>query len=121
MKKLFMAVLALALMAGTSTVAQAQGGGQGGGNRMMAMLFQGITLSAAQQAKVDSITAKYREQMTAARQAAGDDRQAMMAKMGELRTKQNDEIKAVLTDEQKPIFDKNAENMRNQMRRPPGQ
>ncbi len=114
MKKLMMTVFALALSVGLGTAAQAQGGQGGGPGRMTQMLFQGITLTADQQTKVDSILAKYREQMQAARQAA-------MAKMGELRTKQNEELKAVLTEEQKPVFDKNVENMRNNMRRPPGQ
>ncbi len=121
MKKLMMTVFALALSVGLGTAAQAQGGQGGGPGRMTQMLFQGITLTADQQTRVDSILAKYREQMQAARQAAGDDRQAAMAKMGELRTKQNEELKAVLTEEQKPVFDKNVEAMRQRMQRPPGQ
>ena len=121
MKKLMVTVLALALCVGTGTVAQAQGGMGGGPGRMTQMLFQGITLSATQQTKVDSIFANYREQMQKARADAGGDRQAAMQKMGELRQEQNNELKAVLTDDQKPVFDKNVESMRGQMRRPPGQ
>src|SRR3954469_13631038 len=76
------AVAGIALCAG-ATVASAQGGppagappmggpqgqqggpGQGRGGRGMQMLFEGITLTADQQTKVDEISAKYRTQMQA--------------------------------------------------------
>src|SRR5512140_1807815 len=72
-------LLAAAAIALTATTAMAQGGpppggGQGGGQRgnQMARLMEGITLSADQQAKVDSIVAasraesmKMREEMQA--------------------------------------------------------
>lgn len=57
------------LLAATVAAAQTQGAGPGGGGgfgqRRTQRLFQGITLTAEQQAKVDSITAKYRAQMPA--------------------------------------------------------
>ena len=124
MKKVRLAMLTAALFLGITSIARAQDPQQAGrGNRpnMSAMLFKDITLSAAQQAKVDSIEAKYREQMQALRNGGGDP-QEMRAKRGELMQKQRDELKAVLTDDQKKVFDKNAEDMRQQMqnRRPPG-
>jgi hypothetical protein len=89
---------------------------------MSAMLFKDITLTPVQQAKADSIQAKYREQMQALRSAGGD-QQEMRTKRTELQEKQRDELKAILTDDQKKVFDKNYEDMRQQMqnRRPQGQ
>ena len=63
MKKVRLAMLSAAMFLGMATVAHAQDPQQAGrGNRpnMAAMLFQGITLSPAQEAKRDSIEAKYR-------------------------------------------------------------
>ena len=122
MKKWLFAV-AIAAIASTvgSNVATAQGGGGGGmgrgGARMMEMLMKGITLTDAQKAQVDSIQAKYQKempQMTPGTPPSAEDRQKMM----DLRQKQNAEIRAVLTDEQKTVFDKNQEEMRANMRRP---
>ncbi|MFL5612794.1 MAG: Spy/CpxP family protein refolding chaperone [Gemmatimonadaceae bacterium] len=122
MKKVRLAMLTVAMFLGITTVARAQDP-QGRGNRpnMSAMLFKDITLTPAQQAKADSISSKYREQMQALR-AGGGDQQEMRAKGRELQEKQRDELKAILTDDQKKTFDKNVEDMRQQMqnRRPPG-
>ena len=123
MKKVRLAMMTAAMFLGISTVARAQDAQPGRGNRpnMSAMLFKDITLTATQQAKVDSIETKYREQFQALRNGGGDP-QEMRAKRGELMGKQRDELKALLTDDQKKVFDKNAEDMRQQMqnRRPPG-
>lgn len=124
MKTVRLAMLAAAMFLGVSTVARAQEPQQQSrGNRpnMAAMLFKDITLTPSQQAKADSITAKYREQMQALRSAGGDPQEAR-AKGRELQEKQRDELKAILTDDQKKTFDKNVEDMRQQMqnRRPPG-
>ena len=124
MKKVRLAMLSAAMFLGMATVAHAQDPQQAGrGNRpnMAAMLFQGITLSPAQEARRDSIEAKYRDQMTALRNGGGD-QQEMRQKRGEMMQKQRDELKAILTDDQKKVFDKNADDMRQQMqnRRPPG-
>ena len=122
MKKVRLAMMAVAMFFGITSVAHAQDPQQAGrGNRpnMAAMLLKDITLSAAQQAKVDSIQTKYREQMQALRSGGGD-QQEMRAKGRELQEKQRDELRAVLTDDQKKAFDKNLEDMRAQMgnRRP---
>lgn len=121
MKKVRLAMMAVAMVLGITTVAHAQEPQRGNRPNMSAMLFKDITLTPAQQAKVDSIEAKYRDQMQALRNAGGDP-QEMRAKRGELMGKQRDELKTVLTDDQKKVFDKNAEDMRQQMqnRRPPG-
>ena len=118
-------VLAAALMVGSSTVAAAQDpqpqpqpqGAQrpGGGRNMGAQLLQGITLTADQQAKVDTINA---QAMTARREMMQDqslDQETRRAKGREMMTKQTDALRAVLTDEQKKVFDKNLEDMRARM------
>jgi len=117
-----LAMMVAAMFLGMTTVAHAQDPQQAGrGNRpnMSAMLFKDITLSPAQQAKADSIQTKYRDQMQALR-ASGGDQQEMRTKRMEMMEKQRDELKAILTDDQKKTFDKNVEDMRQQMqnRRP---
>ena len=104
-----------ALVAVSAAVAQAQpvakdpagqppaGGGRGQGGRGMQALFEGITLTEAQQKSVDSLNAAFREKMQAGGQGA--DRRAMM----EERTKA---IKAILTPEQAKTYDANVEKMR---------
>lgn len=72
--------------------------------------MQGITLTDAQKAKVDSIVAKYAKEMPAMTPGSPPSEEARQ-KMMELRGKQNEEIRAVLTDEQKAVFDKNRETM----------
>ena len=102
-------VLVAAMLAGSTTVAaaqepQQQGQRPGRGN-MMAMLMTGITLTADQQVKVDSITKKYAEARTALQSET--DMDARRAKSRELMTKQSEEVKVLLTDEQKKVFEKN--------------
>ena len=119
MKKVRMAILVATMALGTATVARAQDpqqqGGRGGRNQMT-MLMNGITLTADQQTKIDAVAKKYQDQMQALRtEAETGDRQAAMAKRRELMTKQADEVKALLTDDQKKVFDKNYEEMRTRM------
>jgi Spy/CpxP family protein refolding chaperone len=114
-----LAVAGIALCAGASVAsaqgAPPQGGPQGGGpgmrgGRGMAMLFEGITLTDAQQKSVQDIGAKYREQMMALMpngMGGGPPDDATRAKMTDLRTKQQAEIRALLTSEQQTVFDKN--------------
>lgn len=121
MKKLTL-VLAAAMLVVGSSVATAQD--QPPRMRGVAALMQGITLTPEQQVKVDSIAAKYGEQRRALMQDQTADRETRMAKSRELMTKQSDEIKALLNDEQKKVFDKNVADMearRQQMggQRPP--
>lgn len=120
-------VLVAAMLVGSSAVATAQDpqpqGQRQGGGRQMAMLLQGITLSADQQAKVDSISAKYGQQRRALMQDESLDQDTRRSKGRELMGKQREEIKTVLTDDQKKVFDKNVEEMQARMQqgggRPP--
>ena len=116
------ALLVAAMLMGISTAAiaqdpQPQGGQRQGGGRgnQMAMLMQGITLSAEQQVKVDSVTAKYGAARRELMQDQNMDQDARRAKGREMMTKQNDEVKALLTDEQKKVFEKNVADMQARM------
>jgi Spy/CpxP family protein refolding chaperone len=91
--------------------------GGGGGARMQQMLFEGITLTDAQKAKVDSITASYRQQMQSMpRPEPGtpptEEQRAARQKMMQ---DQQAALRAVLTPEQQATFDKNVESMRSRM------
>ena len=84
-------------------------GGMRGGQRMEQMLFNGITLSTAQQAQVDSIRARHRSDMQGLDPRNNpDDRQKMMQSM----QSQMSEIRAVLTADQ-TVFDQNVQQMRD--------
>ncbi len=127
MKTMRLAVLAAALCIGATTVARAQDTQsppqRPRGMMNMTALFQGITLTHEQQEKVDKLAKKHEEDAQKMREEmqAGGDREAMMTKMREMRTKHMDEIKEVLTPEQRAIFEKNVEEMRaNRGQRPPG-
>lgn len=97
----------------TSTVnSGGMGEGRGGmrSQRMEQMLFNGITLSSAQQAQVDSIRARHRSDMQGLDPRNNpDDRQKMMQSM----QSQMSEIRAVLTTDQQTIFDQNMQQMRD--------
>src|SRR5687767_14702011 len=126
MKKLQVLAIA-ALLAGTTSIAaaqepQPQGRGQGRPNPMV-MMMQGITLTADQQTKVDSIAKKYDAERAAIRADQNLDQDARRAKSRELTTKQIDEVKVLLTDEQKKVLEKNQAEMQTRMQqgggRPP--
>ena len=87
-------------------------GGRGAGRGDQAML-RGITLSADQQQRIDSIRTSYRTQMEQLR--GSGDRDAMRAQMRPLMEKQQAEIRAVLTPDQQRQFDQNAAEMRSRM------
>lgn len=119
-------ILAAAALVLVSSTAAAQGGqgGQGGMGRNAAaqneMLFKGITLTDAQKTQIDTIQAHARTEMQALMQAGGMQDPGVREKMGEMRTKQGAAIRAVLTAEQQPIYDKNlAEMPQGGGRRPP--
>jgi periplasmic protein CpxP/Spy len=128
MKKLQFALVAV-LLVGSATVVMAQEpqpqpqGQRGGGGRMMAALMQGITLNAEQQTQFDAIAKKYADARQVMMQDQSVDQDARRAKMREASGKQADEIKALLTDEQKKTFEKNQADMQARMQqgggRPP--
>jgi len=116
-----LALVSTALLALTASVALAQnpsgppGGGmgmrQGGPGRRMQMLLNGITLTSQQQATVDSIQAAYQPRMRALFSQGGQPDSASRARMADLRSSQDKDIRAVLTPDQQKIFDKNLAEM----------
>src|SRR5688500_13424167 len=125
MRKLHLGLVAAMLVASTSVVSaqDAQPRQQGQRPNMMATLMTGITLTAEQQPKVDSITKKFDDARAALRADQTLDREARMAKSRELQTKVSDEVKALLTDDQKKVFEKNQADLQARMQqgggRPP--
>ena len=126
MNRIRMAVLGAALVLGMTATAEAQGGGGAGargGRGGIARLMTDITVSADVQTKIDSIVAKYQVQQrelmgmpAAGAGAAGGGGGGGMgmqmtdeqrAKLAELSTRRNAEIRALLTAEQQVVFDKN--------------
>jgi Spy/CpxP family protein refolding chaperone len=127
--KVRLALLGMALVALSATAAPAQNpppGGPGGppgggmGNRRMQMMLTGITLTAQQQATVDSIAAAFRAQMPAFTPGAPPDSAARAQRLA-LSARQDSTIRKLLTPEQQAIWDRNAEQARNMPRRPPSQ
>ena len=130
MKK-FQLALAAAMLVGATSIAAAQdpqpaGAPQGQGRptqaQMMERMMAGITLSAAQKTSMDSVMKSFADQRTALMQDQSMDQDARRAKGREMRTKQNDAVKAILTDDQKKVFEKNMADMQAQMgggQRPP--
>jgi hypothetical protein len=125
MKKIRVAMMAVALVAGVSSVSvaqdaqqQGQRGGRGGGRGGVGMLLQGITVDSTLQSKIDAVVAKYRAEqqplqqaMMAARQGGGQVDSATMAKFQDINTKRNAEIRGLLaTDADKAKFDENVKN-----------
>ncbi len=94
------------------------GGMQGGmgqgrgmmGQRRLDMLLQGITLTAQQQAKVDSIKASTQKEMPAFTPGQRPD-SATRAQMRTVMMKQDSSVKALLTPDQQQIWDRNLANM----------
>ncbi len=125
--RLALASVALAALCASPAIAQnPQGGmggmGQGGPNRRMQMLFNGITLTTQQQAKVDSIEGAYAPRMRALFTPGQRPDSAARAQMATLREQENRDLRAVLTPEQQTVFDKNVANMpmMGPRRGPPG-
>jgi hypothetical protein len=108
-----MAVMAAAMFAVTTSVAQAQDaaqqgqrrGGRGGVN-VVAILKDSLKVSDAIAAKADSIVKDFAAKQTALRESANGDMQSVMPKMQELQRARTEAIKALLTDEQKAQYDK---------------
>ena len=125
MKVIRIATLAVALCAGMTSVAAAQGTepnkGQGErrGGGMGGMLLKDITLTDAQKDQIKTIREKYVPKQLELRKAVqatgGPPDDATRAKMTELQSQQSAEIRAVLTADQKAIFDKNLADMKARM------
>jgi Spy/CpxP family protein refolding chaperone len=123
MKTTIRVIAAAAMLAVASTPAFAQGAG-GGEQRQQqspaermaaqrAMMFEGITLTDAQKAKLDTIDANMQKARTEMRASLGDqpDRAVMMQKNQEIMTKRNDEIKKLLSADQVKLFEANLAKM----------
>ncbi len=126
MKSRFALMTALLLgAAAVPAMGQNPGGmpmGQGRGNfaaRRIERLLTGITLTAEQRTKVDSIQKAYEAKMPAMTPGQMPD-SASRAQRMQLMQEQDAAIRGVLTSEQQAIFDKNVADMRQMMRRPPG-
>jgi Spy/CpxP family protein refolding chaperone len=114
------AIVTVALLAcsAAAAIAQApppagppQGQGQGGrGAARMQALLQGITLTAQQQAKFDSIQGAYQGQMPAFTPGSPPD-SAAMARRREIGQKRDADLRAVLTTAQQTVWDQNLANM----------
>ena len=116
-----MAALSIGFMLVATSFARAQSPGGGGfAERRMQRLLQGITLTADQRAKVDSITTKYRAQMPPFTPGTPPD-SATRARMRALFGNQDEEIRALLTPDQQKVWDQNVAEMRKRMQqRAPG-
>ncbi len=127
MKAIRMATLAIALCAGTTSVAAAQGEperqqGQGEmrrGGGMGGMLLKDIKLTDAQKDQIKTIREKYVPQQLELRRvvqsAGGPPDEATRAKMVELQTQQSAEIRAILTPDQQKTFDHNLHELKEKM------
>ncbi|MEP6474695.1 MAG: hypothetical protein ABJC74_13300 [Gemmatimonadota bacterium] len=93
------------------------GRGMRGGQRRLAELLKGITLTATQQTKVDSISAAGRAKMPPMTPGTRPD-SATRSQMRGMMQQSNADIRAVLTPDQQAIWDKNLEAMRSRQRRP---
>ena len=126
MRRTFLLAGLLALLAAPAFAQGGPGTGQGGGRgRMMGPpksgegMLQGITLSADQQKKVDSIwksNEPMREQMRKQMDSGQRPDSAMREQMMAQREKTMQSYRAVLTPDQQKTFDKNAAEMRERMR-----
>ena len=123
MKRVYIAILALAFLGGAATTVSAQsdqgsqqGGRAGGRARMMDQLLKGIELSSAQKASVDSIQTSYQSQMPAFTPGSPPDSNAR-AQRRQIMQKETADIRNVLTPDQQKTFDKNLEDMRSRMGR----
>jgi Spy/CpxP family protein refolding chaperone len=110
--------VAVVVLAVAAPSAQAQGGPpqRGGGARMVEMLMKDITLDAAQKTKLEAIQAKYAKELPVMTPGERPGPEAM-AKRREVMTKQQDEIRTILTTEQQAVYDKNLAAQRERMPR----
>ena len=93
----------------TSALAQRPSGR--GPERRAQLLFQGITLTPEQQAKVDTIQTYYREQMPSFTPGSPPD-SATREKVRGLFRREVEDMRAVLTADQRNVFDKNLAELR---------
>jgi protein CpxP len=112
MKKLMLICM---FLLGVTAVTRAQGGGQrmSPADRAKQMQTQ-LKLSDDQTAKITAVLQMQSTKMDSVRTAANGDRDAMRSGMMPIRTKANDQIKAILTPEQATAYEKMMADMRAQ-------
>jgi Spy/CpxP family protein refolding chaperone len=115
---LVLVAMPLAAQGGMGGGQGGMGGGMGGGQgrgamqqRQNEMLFRGITLTDTQRAKIDTLQTAQRTMMMEMMQSGAMQDPAARERMMEMRTKHNDDIRALLTPEQRTQFDKNLAEM----------
>ena len=113
--RLHLTLPSVTLLALILAPAQAQNPPSRGPGRRMQMLFQGITLTAAQQQKVDSIQARYRDQMPSFTPGSPPD-SATREKIRALFRHELDDMRALLAADQQAQFDRNVASMRERRR-----
>lgn len=74
------------------------------GQQQLDTLKKQLVLTKDQNTKIDAIYKDFNEKMATARTAAGDDREAMRAKMTELRKERDLKVEKILTSKQVKIF-----------------
>jgi Spy/CpxP family protein refolding chaperone len=110
-----LATASAALAQGSGSGAPPQGGGQNRAAQRMAALLQGITLTPAQQARVDSINADFQARMPQFTPGGPRPDSAQMAQRRALGASRDSTIRAALTPEQQAVWDHNMEQMRANM------
>ena len=109
---------ALLLIAGAVT-ARAQGGAsqQGQASRRPSPLLDNMMLTESQKSKIEGIQRKYLPEIQAISESMsnGGDRADAFRKRTALLEKMQPEIRAVLTADQQPVFDRNVSEMRARM------
>jgi Spy/CpxP family protein refolding chaperone len=119
MKVIRIATLVAVLCAGVTSVSAAQGSDQQGemrGRGMGGRILEGITMTDAQKAQQKAIREKYAPEMMKLRKTAETTGTAVdEAKMAQLRAGQMADLRAILTAEQRVVFDKNAAEMKARM------
>src|ERR1700743_1497695 len=106
-------LLMCCLFLGITAVSRAQGGGQrmSPADRAKQMQTQ-LKLTDDQTAKITAVLQMQSTKMDSVRTAANGDRDAMRAGIMPIRTKANDQIKAILTPDQAAAYQKMMDEMR---------
>jgi Spy/CpxP family protein refolding chaperone len=122
-RRLAAVTLAAVLSAGGAAAQNPPGGGPGQGGpggmmqRRVQMLLQGITVTPAQQARIDTIIQQTMAQMPPMTPGTPPD-SATRALRRALSMRQDSTIRAMLTPEQQQVWDRNAAAMPQPGRRP---
>ena len=114
MKAFRVVALGALLLIGGAISARAQEGAtqQGQAGRRPSPLLENMMLTDAQKAKIASIHQKYQPELRAIMESAGGDRTEARRQRAALLDKMQPEIRAVLTADQQPIFDRNVAEAR---------